>query len=145
MKQSDDPTFRGTISADDLQKTKEALKLRPYQERVFNDIHASTGLVFDTHRLRQLTGKRVIGVDLAQKGGDKTSVIQAIQGRKGEIFIIDEYSTFPNWKWYRNPIKWWNWRQLTKKWKKNSRYFEFRSSPPSRNKFKDMVEGRWKN
>lgn len=68
----------------------------------------------DVHRLRQLTGKTVIGIDLAKEGGDKTSVVEAIKGKNGDIFIIDEYSSMPNYKWYRNPIKWWKWRNLMK-------------------------------
>lgn len=26
----------------------------------------------------------------------------------------DETATLPDYKWYRNPIKWWQWRRLMK-------------------------------
>jgi hypothetical protein len=26
----------------------------------------------------------------------------------------DEYSEWPNYKWYRNPVKWWKWRKMIK-------------------------------
>lgn len=68
----------------------------------------------DVHRLRQLTDKTVVGIDLAEKGGDRTSIVEAIKGKNGDIFIIDEYTNMPNYKWYRNPIKWWKWRRMMK-------------------------------
>lgn len=74
--------------------------------------------------------KHVVGIDLAEKGGDHTSIAVArkIQGYKAEVFIIDEAGTFPDFKWYRNPIKWWKWERMSrslkkqlKKWKKEGK------------------------
>lgn len=89
-------------------------KLKPYQKEVFDHIVRKN--VVPKMLMR---GKPTfVGVDMAEKGGDKTSIVTGIQGRKGEIFIIDEYSTMPDYKWYRNPIKWWKWRRLMKSiWK----------------------------
>lgn len=36
------------------------------------------------------------------------------------VFYFDEYSTIPNYKWYRNPIKWWGWHRL---WKKVGKHY----------------------
>lgn len=95
-----------------------------FQKEVIAAMHLEkNNYPLDVHRLRQLTGKRVIGVDLAQEGGDKTSIIEAIRGKHGEIFIIDEYSSMPDWKWYRNPIKWWQWRKFWKSVVKSSKKF----------------------
>lgn len=95
--------------------TPEDIEPRIFQKEVIAAAALKkNNFALDTHRLRQLTGKRVIGIDLAEKGGDHTSIVEAIQGKNGDIFIIDEYSNFPNWKWYRNPIKWWKWRKMMK-------------------------------
>jgi hypothetical protein len=31
------------------------------------------------------------------------------------MIYYDEYTTMPDWKWYRNPVKWWRWRQILKR------------------------------
>lgn len=61
--------------------------------------------------------RTVYGVDMAQKGGDKSVITRAKINGKGQItsIIFDEYSTMPDYKWYRNPIKWWQWRRMWKR------------------------------
>ena len=89
--------------------------------------------------------KYTIGIDVGEAEGDKTIIAHALRGKNGITKIwFDEYANFPVWKWYRNPIKWWWWRRVTKKWQRDSKFFELRSTPPANNKFRDLVEGRWK-
>ena len=78
------------------------------------------------------------GIDFGEEGGDKTVVICGAPTEKGgfKIIAIDEYATMPDWKWYRNPIRWWRWRQLTRKWKKNSKCFQFDSTPKGKSLWK---------
>lgn len=35
----------------------------------------------------------------------------------------DEHTEYIVWKWYRNPIKWWRWRQVVKKWRELSKFY----------------------
>lgn len=90
---------------------------------------------------------RLVAVDLATAHGDKSVIMDVRKSKNNQISVVymDEWANFPEYKWYRNPIKLWKWHRLTSKWKKDSKYFEFRRTPPSKNRFKDMVEGRWKN
>lgn len=55
-----------------------------------------------------------IGVDMAEIGAKDRSVIaMAKKGRNGRVYVYyDELSEWPNYKWYRNPIKWYRWRQM---------------------------------
>lgn len=117
---------------------------RPFQKEVFERLKEVDvpPIIFPPRRYRH----PFIGVDIGTEEGDKSVVVHGIPDKKGgfTVIAIDEFATFPTYKWWRNPIKWWNWRKLTRKWKKDSKFFEFRSTPPSKNKFKDMVEGRGK-
>lgn len=95
----------------------EMKKIEPrlYQREIITasalrEAHHPLGL----HRLRHMNNKRVFGVDLAGEGVDQTIITEAIKGKNGDIFIIDEYASLPEYKWYRNPIKWWKWRRLMK-------------------------------
>lgn len=56
----------------------------------------------------------IYGVDLAKKQGDRSVVVHGKPDGKGDfkIVAIDEFSNLPDYKWYRNPIKWWQWRRL---------------------------------
>lgn len=59
--------------------------------------------------------KTYIGIDFGEKTGDKTVVAHAKLGKNGIVGIYyDEYSEMPNYKWYRNPIKWYKWRRMWK-------------------------------
>lgn len=88
---------------------------RPYQKEVVEHL-AKKPLVLDTFRLRQLTGSLVYGVDLAQESGDKNTIVYGKPDGKGgfKVLYIDEYSEMPDYKWYRNPIKWWKWHRMWK-------------------------------
>lgn len=68
------------------------------------------------------------GVDMAQEGGDRTVITQAKMNGRGQIIqvIFDEFSTMPDYKWYRNPIKWWKWRTLWKRIEKQQTKFNRR-------------------
>lgn len=59
---------------------------------------------------------RFVGVDVGQKDGDKSVIVQGVPDGKGgfSVISIDEYGTFPDYKWYRNPIKWFKFRKLMK-------------------------------
>lgn len=61
------------------------------------------------------------GIDMGRPGDDKTVITRAQINGKGQItgLIFDEFDTFPKWKWYRNPIKWWKWRKLWQKIEKS--------------------------
>jgi hypothetical protein len=65
-------------------------------------------------RMRQSSSRVVVGVDFGEPGGDKTVITQAKVNSRGKItkIIFDEYETWPEWKWYKNPIKWYKWRKL---------------------------------
>lgn len=90
-------------------------KPRRYQQQLMNDI---TNLKSDAIRYgRPLAGThRVMGVDLGEPGGDHTVITHAKMNGRGEIVKvwIDEYATWPVYKWYRNPIKWFRLRKLFK-------------------------------
>jgi hypothetical protein len=99
--------------------TDKGIKLRdfeprPYQKEMLE--HAKKGNFFhDTYRLRQLTNQRAIGIDYGEKDGDKTVIATAKMNGHGITEIwFDEYANFPDYKWYRNPIKWWKWRRVLK-------------------------------
>ena len=98
---------------------------RLFQKEVFDKI-AST----PRQTLLQLPRHRptYIGVDMAQAGGDKTVIAQATVDKKGKMYIFyDEYSEMPNYKWYRNPIKWWKWRTLMKRLEKQMEKYTWKS------------------
>lgn len=100
------------------QKTSEALfEPRPFQESVFHELAKDPG------KVNTLYPRRFYGVDMGVKNGDRTSIVEALRGKNGEIYIIDEYSSMPDWKWYRNPIKWWQWRKFWTSVLKSSKNF----------------------
>lgn len=84
-------------------------------------------------------GRMYYGIDVGQKNDDKTVIVRGIPNKEGgfSVISIDEFATYPNYKWWRNPIKWWNWRQLTRKWLKDSKFFEIRSTPKGKNLWKN--------
>lgn len=56
-----------------------------------------------------------IGIDLGEEGGDKTVIVHAKMNGHGITKVwFDESANLPDYKWYRNPIKWWQWRKLNK-------------------------------
>ncbi len=63
----------------------------------------------------------LIGADFGQKDGDHSVISRAKLNGKGEIvkIIFDEFAEMPDWKWYRNPIKWYKWRKLWKSVERN--------------------------
>jgi hypothetical protein len=90
MKQSDDPVFRGIVTADDFKRTWGKIPPLPRPNYFY-------------------------GIDLGIKEGDKTVIATAKTNGAGITHIVfDEYANFPDYKWYRNPIKWWNWRRSWK-------------------------------
>lgn len=99
-------------------------ELRPYQHEVFKQIKKSGAPLprYFFPRARQM-GTRFVGIDVGQKDGDKSVVVQGVPNKKGgfDIIMIDEYQTMPDYKWYRNPIKWWKWRTLWKRIEKQSK------------------------
>ena len=102
---------------------------RPYQEAVFKNIKVDKNGIL---RPRHIGRPSYIGVDFAKAGGDKTVIDQATVDKKGKMHIYyDEYSEMPNYKWYRNPIKWWQWRRLMKRLEKQMRQYTWTSSKNS--------------
>lgn len=87
-------------------------KPRAFQKEVFDEIVKTP-----RKTLLQLPRvKRYVGVDIGQKGGDKTVIAQFKKTPKGITAIyFDEYADMPDYRWYRNPIKWWKWRRLWKR------------------------------
>lgn len=89
-------------------------KPNPYQKEVFDRIKNEV-------KIPPLVWRgpgtwRVMGVDLSEPGGDHTAITYAKMNRRGEIVKvwIDEYATWPVYKWWRNPIKWFRLRKLFK-------------------------------
>lgn len=102
---------------------------RVFQKEVFDKIVSTP-----RKTLLQLPRSRptYIGVDMAQAGGDKTVIAQATVDKKGKMLIyFDEYADLPNYKWYRNPIKWLKWRRLMKKLEKQMEKYTWTSSKNS--------------
>lgn len=96
------------------QEERIAFEPRSYQKEVYDAIKNRKSLPLLPHRGRST----FIGYDMARLGSKDRSVITRwkLNGR-GEIVIIsfDEFDQWPTYKWYRNPIKWWKWRQLFKR------------------------------
>jgi len=92
-------------------------ELRPYQHEVFKHIQESDKPFpqYFFPRARQM-GTRFVGIDVGQKDGDKSVIVQGVPDGKGgfSIIAIDEYADFPDYKWYRNPIKWFKFRKVMK-------------------------------
>lgn len=84
---------------------------RPYQKNVFYE------LAKDPSKTNILRPRRFhYGIDVGRADGDKSVITRATINGKGQItqIVFDEFSTMPDYKWYRNPIKWWKWRKLWK-------------------------------
>ena len=100
---------------------------RPFQKEVFDKIVSTP-----RNTLLQLPsrsrGRYSVGVDMGQPGGDHTVISHVKMNGKGQIVKVwfDEYGTLPDYKWYRNPIKWWKWRKLMKKLTRQSFDCEWR-------------------
>ena len=97
---------------------------RPFQKEVMDKI-AKSGAPLPRYFFPRRT---YYGVDMAEVGGDRTVITQATMNGKGQItrIIFDEFSTMPDYKWYRNPIKWWKWRALWKRIEKQNKKFSRR-------------------
>jgi hypothetical protein len=75
-------------------------KPRPYQKAVFGKIKSGR---YDEFKLAR--SPYTVGVDLGEKGGDKSVIATAMMGHNGKVHIwYDEYSEWPNYKWYRHPL-----------------------------------------
>lgn len=113
-----------------MSNLKKPLELREdFEPRLFQK--EIMDKVFEAPRktLIQLPRPRVtyIGVDMAEVSGDKTVIAQAMRGKNGITHIyFDEYADLPNYKWYRNPIKWLKWRRLMKKLEKQIERYKIR-------------------
>lgn len=85
---------------------------RPFQKEVLDKITKSGAPLPSLHWGRQ----RFVGVDLGQKDGDKSVMVHGVPDGKGgfSIIAIDEFADFPSYKWWRNPIKWWELRKIMK-------------------------------
>lgn len=66
--------------------------------------------------------KEFVGIDMGEPGGDHGTMVRGIPDGKGgfTVIAIDEWSTMPDYKWWRNPIQWYKWRRLWKIVEKNS-------------------------
>lgn len=78
-----------------------------------------------------------IGVDLAEKNGDRSVVVTAKRHREGgvEELYINEWSGSLDFKWYRNPIKWWRCRRIAKIIGRSSPQVVMYSTPSGDNHF----------
>ena len=73
-------------------------------------------------------GTTYVGVDMAEAGVDKTVIAQSQIGKDGKVYIFyDEYADWPNYKWYRNPIKWWKWQRLMKRLEKQMEKYTWKN------------------
>lgn len=82
---------------------------REFQKNVFYE------LAKDPTKVNLLRPRRFhVGIDMGKPDGDKSVITRAKINGKGQItqIVFDEYAEYPNWKWYRNPIKWYKWRRL---------------------------------
>jgi hypothetical protein len=86
---------------------------RPFQQGVFKEL---TKKQLREMPFPPMRGRMYYGVDLSRENGDKSVIFGAKMDNKGRIVAmhIDEYTNMPDYKWYRNPIKWWKWRRLIK-------------------------------
>lgn len=83
---------------------------KPYQKNLFHELAKNPKKVSLLSR-----SPSYIGIDIGQKDGDKTTIVRArIRGDGKTKLIFDEYSELPNYKWWRNPIKWYKWRRTWK-------------------------------
>lgn len=91
-------------------------KPRPYQQAVIDQLdnyqHDQPVQLIRPH------GGRIqfIGVDMGEPGGDHSVITRAKVNGKGQItkIIFDEYADWPDYKWWRNPVKWLRFRKLMK-------------------------------
>lgn len=84
-------------------------KLRPYQKEFLDNYKADQTVEIVRRRGRST----YIGIDMGKKGGDKTAITQ-LRNKKFSTIIIDEVGTWPPYKWYWNPIKWFKFNRLMK-------------------------------
>lgn len=87
------------------------LEPRPFQKEMFEKM---VKVPKDT--LLQLPPRPnyFYGIDYS-KGTDTTVVARAKMNGAGITSIVfDECAGWPDYKWYRNPIKWWQWRRILK-------------------------------
>ena len=94
---------------------------RPFQKEVFDHIVGQPGrtlkeLPYFPRRMGSRSGYPFIGIDIGQKDGDKSVMVRGVPDGKGgfSIIAIDEFADFPDYKWYRNPIKWFKFRKVMK-------------------------------
>lgn len=90
---------------------------KPYQKNVFAELAKNPDAVNELTRPRRYH----YGVDIGKPGGDRSVITRAKLNGKGEItqIVFDEFADLPDWKWWRNPIKWYKWRNLWKTVKRN--------------------------
>jgi hypothetical protein len=101
----------------DTSKEQE-LTIRPFQEEVFKKIFLDRKTGSQLPQIARHPGKRIhYGYDVAEQGGDKTVITRAELNTRGGLTMVtfSEISDIPNYKWYRNPVKWWTWRRFWKK------------------------------
>ena len=102
---------------------------RPFQKEMFEKVKDAKFPLALSRRRGRAT---YIGVDMAQAGGDKTVIAQAMRGKNGITHIyFDEYADLPNYKWYRNPIQWLKWRRLMKRLEKQMEQYTWTNSKNS--------------
>lgn len=91
---------------------------RPFQKEILDKVMRENPPM----PIMRPRGKYIIGVDPASPGGDK-QMVSVMARRSGKtksttLIWVDEMSSFPVYKWYRNPIKWYKWKKLWKATKK---------------------------
>ena len=95
-----------------MKEYKPMIRPRQFQQTMLKNVKIGKGGILRPIRRGEPS---YIGVDMGRPGGDKTVIARASMDKKGKIFVyFDEYADLPNYKWYRNPIKWWKWRRLIK-------------------------------
>lgn len=104
-------TDRYDLDKDDLPTAIEPFELRPYQNDIYKMVKEAK-----IPPVAWLPYRYKIGVDPAAEDGDKSMVIHSEQYSDGVTQIwFDEASEWPSYKWYRNSIKWWQWRKMMKR------------------------------
>lgn len=94
---------------------------RPFQKEVFEKIASGK---FQSPLYWGRPRHTVVGVDMANPPStDKSVVTLAKRSRSGRTTIIafDEYSNWLSYRWYRNPIKWWQWKRIEMTIKRQAR------------------------
>jgi len=85
---------------------------RPFQKEVLDRIKSEVKVPPMLWPPR--ANRTYYGVDIGEKDGDHTVISRVETNGRGGILsvVFDEYNSLPDYKWYRNPIKWWEWRRF---------------------------------